>query len=383
MPAENSARLIAGVPARNNALFHRIRFKAGDPAAWMSLPDGSEVLLIRDIESDRARREVSVDRVCVPADFTPVTGLSGDRETATAQAVAECLYRSGARSVVVDRSTPHVYVHHLARAGIEVDYDEEFGVADRRAKDQAELEALRTAQADTERAMEMACRTIARAEVDPTGILLHEGEPLTSERVQVMIDVRLLELGYLNPGSIVAGGPDASDCHFTGAGPLRTGQPVIVDIYPRSKATRYNGDCTRTVVHGTIPPDVERMHAVVRQAKAAGIAAIRAGVTGESVHQATIEVITAHGYATGMPPDDASPDFCGMVHGTGHGVGLDVHEPPLLDFKGPVLVEGDVLTVEPGLYGASFGGIRIEDMVAVTADGSDNFNSLPEGLDWR
>ena len=382
MPDKNTARLIAGIPSQNNALFHRIRFKAGDPAAWMALPDGTEALLIRDIESDRARRDVDVDSVCIPADYEPETGLSGDRETATAQAVAECLHRSGADRVVVDRSTPHVYTHHLALLGLDVVYDEDLGVLERRSKDGSELDALRSAQAATERAMELACRTIGRAEVGPDGILLHDGEPLTSERVKVMIDVKLLELGYACPGSIVAGGPDGADCHFTGAGPLRTGEPVIVDIYPQSKTTRYNGDCTRTVVNGTVSPELERMHAVVREAKAAGISAVRAGVTGESVHQATIDVIIANGYATGLPPADAPADFCGMVHGTGHGVGLDVHEPPLLDFKGPLLVEGDVLTVEPGLYGSAIGGIRIEDMVAVTAEGCENFNSLPEGLDW-
>ena len=100
------------------------------------------------------------------------------------------------------------------------------------------------------------------------------------------------------------------------------------------------------------------------------------------MHQATIDVVIGHGHPAGLPPADAGPDFCGMVHGTGHGVGLDVHEPPLLDFKGPALVVGDVLTVEPGLYGTRHGGIRIEDMVAVTADGCENFNRLPEGLEW-
>ena len=375
-------RLIAGVPSQSNALYHRIRFKAGDPAAWIGRADGTTLLMIRDIEADRARREAHADEVCVPADHQPEGGLSGDRETATAQAVAECLRSMSASEVVVDRSTPNIYIHHLHEAGITVLYDEAFGVAERRAKDDQELEALRTAQRDTETAMRMACELIGSAGVNASGELEVDGAPLTSERVRVMIDVTLLELGYDNPGSIVAGGPAAADCHFMGTGVLRTGEPVIVDIYPRSKSTRYNGDCTRTVVNGAIDPELARMHSVVKEAKAAGIASIRAGVTGESVHQATIDVIIGHGHPAGLPPADAGPDFCGMVHGTGHGVGLDVHEPPLLDFKGPELVVGDVLTVEPGLYGTRYGGIRIEDMVAVTVDGCENFNHLHEGLQW-
>jgi Xaa-Pro aminopeptidase len=72
-----------------------------------------------------------------------------------------------------------------------------------------------------------------------------------------------------------------------------------------------------------------------------------------------------------------------MTHGTGHGIGLDVHEPPLLDLKGPVLVTGDALTVEPGLYGRAHGGVRVEDMVIVGVDGATNLNTLFEGLSWR
>jgi Xaa-Pro aminopeptidase len=71
-----------------------------------------------------------------------------------------------------------------------------------------------------------------------------------------------------------------------------------------------------------------------------------------------------------------------MTHGTGHGLGLDVHEPPLLDFGGPPLLAGEVLTVEPGLYLPGVGGVRVEDMVVVTEAGFENFNRLPETLDW-
>ena len=382
MKEDTFAQLIGGVPSENTALFHRIRFSAGDPAAWIRKPDGESLLLIRDIEADRARREASVDHVEVPADHSPPGGLSGDRATATAQATAECL-RSLAPDVVrVDRSTPFIYIHELREAGLEVSYDPDLGVTDRRSKSPDELSALRTAQEDTERVMEEVLHLIASARPDVDGVLHAGGSKLTSERVRQQIDQSLLTLGYDNPGSIVAGGSQAADCHAHGTGELRTSEPVIIDIFPHSKRTRYHGDCTRTVVNGEIPEAVLEMHAAVVEAKAAGIAAIRPGVTGEAVHRATIDVIQACGYHTGLPPEGADPEWCGMVHGTGHGVGLLVHEPPLLDFKGPALVEGDVLTVEPGLYSCARGGIRVEDMVAVTSDGCLNFNRLPEGLSW-
>jgi Xaa-Pro aminopeptidase len=382
-----TARLIAGIPATNKSLFHAVRFNVGDPAACIDfLRDGGpphRVFICRDIEMDRARRQARADAVACPRDFEPHGGLSGDRETATAQAVAECLRRRGIDRVEADRTLPLVFAEHVRRAGIAVEYDPQLGVMSRRTKDAQEVEWLAAAQRATEDAMRMACETVARAVPDRNGVLMHEGERLTAERLRFMIDVHLLRAGFQNPPSIVACGPQGADCHEHGHGDLRTGEPVIVDIFPRCMGTLFNGDCTRTVVNGEPHPEVRRMHAAVAEAKRAAIAKVRAGVTGEDVHRETLRVIHAHGFPSGMPPADAPDTWCGMTHGTGHGIGLDVHEPPLLDFKGPTLVAGDAVTVEPGLYGRAHGGLRIEDMVVAEEGGCRNLTSLFEGLDWR
>ena len=190
-------------------------------------------------------------------------------------------------------------------------------------------------------------------------------------------------MGYQNVPSIVAGKKDGGDCHNYGSGPLYTGEPIIIDVFPMNKTSLYNGDCTRTVVHGKIDAVYVKMLEAVRAAKAAATATIRAGVDGETVHRATIAALEAYGYgyaAPGTPEADSQPR---LTHGTGHGLGLSIHEPPLLDFKGPKLVVGDVVSVEPGLYDKRLGGIRIEDIVAVTEDGCVNLGSpLPETLDW-
>jgi len=382
---EPHATIMAGIPAHNMALYHRIRFAVGDPAALIELrADGRSkaTLILRDIEMDRARAHARADQIACPAHFAPECGLSGDRETATAQAAAEFLRRQGLTRVTADRSLPLIFVHALSEAGISVVCDLDLGVSTRRAKDAEEIEHLRTSQQMTEQAMEMACTLVGRARADRQGALQWEGTPLTSERVRAAIDVFLLERGYTNPTSIVAGGPSGADCHFHGAGQLYTGQPVIVDIFPQNRDTLYYGDCTRTVVHGEVSDTLARMRDAVAAAKAAGIAAIRAGVSGEDVHQATIAPIKEHGFEFGLPADDAPPSYCAMVHGTGHGVGLEVHEPPLLDRGGPALVVGDAVTVEPGLYCKAIGGLRLEDLVIVTEEGCENLNRLPEQLTW-
>ncbi len=381
-----TAMVMAGIPESNNALYHRIRFLVGDPAALVELPGeghaGQSVLILRDIEMGRARRHARADRVACPADFTPEGGLSGDRETATAQATAECLRRAGITHAVADRTMPLIFAHHLTEAGIEVRCDLDLGVRQRRAKDDREVEHIQHAQQVTEGAIRLACEMVARADARSGGVLTVDGQPLTAERVRAAVDVWLLGQGFSNPTSIIAPGPMGADCHNAGSGEIRTGQPVIVDIFPRDRETRYNGDCTRTVVHGDVPDQLVAMHAAVVDARARGIAALRAGVTGEAVHRATIGAVTDAGFSVGLPPDDAPDSYCAMTHGTGHGLGLEVHEPPLLDFGGPELVAGDVITIEPGIYTKTLGGVRVEDLLLVTEEGSRSFNRLPDGLSW-
>jgi Xaa-Pro aminopeptidase len=378
-----AATVMAGIPAINLSLFRSIRFKVGDPAALIALQaaDGSteRILIIRDIEMERAKRHARADRVHCPADFEPAGGLSGDRETATAQSVAQCLVSRGIKIVRADRSLPLIFAHFISKAGIALECDTEMGVLERRSKDTQELDWLREAQRATEGAMKLACETVARAKAAGDGTLVHEGSTLTAERLRAIIDIHLLTNGYENPESIVACGAQGADCHDHGHGALRTGEPVIVDIFPRNRKTLYNGDMTRTVVHGAIPPEVARMHAAVVEAKRSAIAAVRAGVTGQSVHEATLAALALRGFGAGQP---AQAGVAVISHGTGHGIGLEVHEPPLLAMKGPPLVVGDVLTVEPGLYALGIGGIRVEDMVAVTKSGCENFNSLQESLVW-
>jgi Xaa-Pro aminopeptidase len=374
--------LLAGIPSANDTLFHAIRFSAGDPAALIE-GGGERLLIIRDIEMGRAKAHARADRVACPADFKPDGGLSGDRETATAQATAEAVRQSGAAAVRSDRTLPLSFVAALEEAGIEVEYDADLGVGQRRSKDEEELEALRAAQAATQAAIAMACETIANAAAGSDGLLHHDGDVLTSERVRRMIDVFLLDLDYVNPSSIVAGGPQGGDCHNTGFGALRTGEPIIIDVFPRSKTTKYNGDCTRMVVHGAIHPTIERMHAAVLAAKIAGESIAKAGITGQALHEATIAVIASHNFEIGLPAADDDAGRIAMVHGTGHGVGLAVHEPPLLDMGGPPLVAGDVITIEPGLYSPATGGLRLEDMVVVTDSGCEDLGTgLQLGMSW-
>ncbi len=376
--------VLAGIPAKNSTLYHRIRFLAPDATVFIEHDDGTTTLLVRDIEMDRARKLENIDHIHCAVDFTPTGGLSGDRDTALAQAAAECLRQNSITEITVERTLPYLYAHHIQEAGISIDYSEDFGVMERRVKDEQEINWLRHAQKVTGDAVEYACRLIANAKANPDGILQHDGTILTSEFVRSLITGFLIDRNFSNPhDSIVVTLPDVADCHHFGSGPLKADQPVIVDIFPMDNITRYCGDMTRTVVNGEASDEFKRMHAAVQAAKAAGCEALKAGTTGEAVHKATIKAIEQHGYSEklGDARNDQTEPY--MRHGTGHGIGLEVHEPILLAYGGGEIHAGEIFTIEPGLYSATLGGVRIEDMVLTTETGHQILSPLHEGYDWN
>ncbi len=374
-----NARILAGIADTNASLFRRLRVPLGDPAAWIETDQGT-IAIVRDLEMDRVRQRSTADTVTCPSKYAPANGLDPDRETATAQAVAELLRQNQISSIVADRSLPFIYAWHLQDAGIQIAYDAELGVRDRRAKSDEEIESLARAQSVTEQVMRQICETIAGADASADGTLTASGEALTSDRVRNLAAMEFMKRGFsMSHGAIVATAPQVADCHHAGDGPLRTGVPVIVDLFPRDESTRYWGDCTRCVVHGQASDTVIAMHQAVVKAKAAAEALLTTGNTADQIHQAAENVLREHGYPVSRGEITDHPS---IQHGTGHGIGLDLHEPILLDFGGGEVLCGEVFTVEPGLYGRNDGGVRVEDMLVVTDDGPRNLNQLPDGLDW-
>ncbi|MCC9602966.1 aminopeptidase P family protein [Stieleria sp. JC731] len=374
-----NAKLFAGIAEKNPTLFRRLRVGLGDPAAWIEMPS-QQFAIVRDLEMHRVRENSDAAQVFCPADFAPANGLDADRETATAQALAQFCVKEGLQSVTVDRTFPFIFAWHLSQQGINVDYDKDLGVVDRRQKTEQEIHWLAEAQSVTESVMRQICETIASADVLGDGTLASQGESLTSEVVRSMAAREFMQRGYsMSHGAIIAMAPQVADCHHAGSGALKTNTPIIVDLFPTNNQTRYCGDCTRTVVNGQPSETVKRMHAAVVAAKAAATAALVPGSSGDAVHKATDRALMAAGYKTSRGTITDEPS---IQHGTGHGIGLEVHEPILLDHGGGELLEREVFTIEPGLYGRLEGGVRVEDMLVVRPGQPENLNRLHEGLDW-
>ncbi len=168
------------------------------------------------------------------------------------------------------------------------------------------------------------------------------------------------EVGFV----IVGSGPNgASPHHSLSDRVIRAGDPVVVDI-GGVLASGYRSDCTRTYVVGEPDPDFLALYGVLQAAQRTGVAAVRPGVTAGSVDAATRTPIDAAGYGEAF------------THRTGHGIGLDGHEPPWVLAGDPTVLEpGMAFSVEPGIYLDGRFGARIEDIVLVTADGVEPVNT--------
>jgi Xaa-Pro aminopeptidase len=172
--------------------------------------------------------------------------------------------------------------------------------------------------------------------------------------------------------TIIAGGLQAADPHARGTGPLAANAPIVIDIFPRSKSSRYFADMTRTVLKGEAALEVKEIYEAVCLAQAEGLRAVRAGASGKEVHSRVSEVFRDQGY----PETEGQ----GFTHSTGHGVGLDVHEKPSLSEAGETLEINHVVTVEPGLYYPDIGGVRMEDLLVVKKNRSENLTHFEKKL---
>lgn len=235
------------------------------------------------------------------------------------------------------------------------------------------VESQRAAEAGLARAIEV----LRESEPDRERRLIWEGSVLTSERLRSEIDVAMVRRGMLVTGTICAGGPQGAQPHNLGSGPLYADHPIVMDIFPRSAATGYWGDLTRTVVRGRASDLVKRAYDAVLAARELGKSLVRAGADPAEIHLAAARSMESAGFRTGRNGD---ADF-GFFHGLGHGVGLDIHEAPRLSPRNHrPLSGGEIVTVEPGLYYPEWGGIRLEDLMYVEREG--NARCLTEAPDF-
>ncbi len=379
---EGQNLLVIGAPEHDADAYHLSGFLAPDAVICLRVA-GKRYLAVSSLEYGRATKEAPVDELLSNEELG-IIDLARELKSgarAYAVAVANLLDELGASNspVVVPAHFGVVYADELRARGITLTPDGKLFDSLRRAKTEEEISNIERTQNAVEAACAHAVGILQESGVEDDGTLQWHGATLTSELLRSEIDVELLRRGCSADGTIVAGGPQAADPHERGHGPLKAGESIIVDIFPVDLSTRFYSDMTRTFVKGEPNEGLQEMYDAVLESQEAALSMIRAGVNGRDVHRKVADILHEAGYKTNVHDQEkGKPLTEGFFHGTGHGVGLEIHEAPSLSLADDELIPGDVISVEPGVYDPKVGGVRIEDLVVVTEDGCRNLTTFPK-----
>lgn len=354
-------------------MLYATKFWAGDPFIFLQ-QNGKRTIVLSDLEMGRGRRTAKVD------EFVSFNQLEREVQGSSKQAppfekvVAHFLRKRGVKSATVPPNFALGYARELAKDNVDLAMADGLFWPARDAKTDGELKligrALRITETGLKRAME-----VLKASKPKGKTLSWSGKTLTSELLRAEIDTAMLRAGGTPTNTIVAGGDQACDPHERGHGPLCANSLIILDIFPRDAQTGYWGDMTRTVVRGRASEAQRELWQTVKDGQELALREIKDGVDGMKIHKAIQALFKKRGY----PTEVRKGVNVGFFHGTGHGIGLDIHEHPRL--QKVVLKERQVVTVEPGLYYPGLGGVRHEDVVVVTKTGCKILSKFPKPLE--
>ncbi len=353
------------------------RFNAFDPYLAFSV-DGRRIAVIPSTEYGRMAKESVFDEILL---FNEVSEGAASRFKLPKgklpglhQMVLHLAELHDIPNFQVSSRFPLGMARKLRESGMTLDIANGSGLfPERQIKTPAEVEALRNGNKASAAGFRVVAKTLAESKIR-NGKLVHGGSVLTSERLRALISHAALDAGALATHTIVSPGDQAVDNHCVGHGPIHAGELIVVDIFPRRIEDGYWGDMTRTYLKGKASDAQRRLVRTVKKAHQLAIEAIKPGVTGGKVHDAVQAFFDREGYETVR--ESRKPK--GFFHALGHGVGLEIHEEPVLRSKATCkLRKGMVVTVEPGLYYEGLGGCRIEDMVHVVPGGCELISKAP------
>lgn len=362
---------------------HATGLEASDPFVWCEGVDGKTHILTSSLEIDHATRDATVDHVHDYRTIAEGAKNAGVEKITISTLIAHHL--KGAEEVQVPAEFPLHLAQALQAEGMKITPMPAPFFNARTQKTPEEVEKLRVAQRTNEQGMKKAIDILQNAEIARNKDLLWQNKPLTSEILQAEMNAEIVRHGGIgfNAGSpIAAGGVQGADPHERGHGVLKAGEFIVIDTFPRHK-NGFNGDMTRTFFKGEMSGWHQDMFNAVKEAQALCLSMIKEGVNGADIQKAAENFFLKQGYKTGV---DSQGRYYGFFHGIGHGVGLEVHDFPqgTLSSRACTLKAGMVTSVEPGLYypkghygEGEYGGVRIEDVVAVTKGGYDSMNTLP------
>lgn len=372
---KNENILIIAASEHDANLYYAARFIAPDPFCFFQIR-GKKHLLMSDLEVDRARSQADVDQIHSLSHLAKAYEKKHGKRGRYLDLIEAFAKERGANVFTVPGNFPIEFSDPLRRRGFNITFRSEPFFEARTVKTKEEIKAITHAIRCTEKAVQAAIHAIRKSAIKRGRLYLH-GEVLTAEKIKKIINVGLMEMDCIASHSIVACGLQGVDPHNEGSGPLYANQSIIMDIFPRHAGTRYYADLTRTVVRGKASPKLKKMFQAVKDGQDYAFKRIRAGADGSKIHKGIMEQFERLGFTTGVQ----NGRMQGFFHGTGHGLGLEIHEPPRISLGKDILKAGQVVTVEPGLYYEDAGGVRLEDDVVVTKTGCINLMRIPKILE--
>jgi Xaa-Pro aminopeptidase len=373
----DQAILIIAASEHDSNLYWASGFLAPDAFVYLQV-GGRKLLVMSDLELDRAKLEARADEVLSYAAYEARARqrVADGQHPTLIDVLTLVLEEHGVTEVLVPSAFPVEHADRLRERGIRVTWKRDPFFEDRVVKRADEVAAIEATQRATERGVAKALDILRQSDIRGDR-LYSQGEVLTVEALRRVIHLSLMEDECLGQHTIVATGVQGVDPHNKGAGPILPHQSLVLDVFPRSTRTLYYADMTRTVVRGRASDALKRMYDAVLAAQLRGIELCADGADGGAVHREVNAVLERAGFETGM----VDGRMQGFFHGTGHGVGLDIHEPPRVSKLGNPLRTGHVVTVEPGLYYPRWGAVRIEDMVLIEPGGCRNLTTFPKTLE--
>ena len=371
---KNETRLIVAASDQDANMLYATKFWAPDPFIFLQ-QKGKRTLVLSDLEIDRGRQQAEADEFVAFSKLEREVQGKSKQAPAYEKVLAYFLRKRGVRSTIVPANFPLGYARKLNRYKIRLEPTNGLFWPQREAKTEEEIQKVSRALRITETGLARAVEVLKASKIRKGKRLCWSGKTLTSEILRAEIDSAILRAGGNPNGTIVAGGDQACDPHERGSGPLSADSLIILDVFPRDAKTGYFGDITRTVVRGHAREAQRQLWETVKAGQALALKRIKAGVDGFSIHKAIQDFFTKRGYRTEVRKGRQ----VGFFHGTGHGLGLEIHEYPRL--QKVTLKDRQVLTVEPGLYYPGLGGVRHEDVVMVSKDGHWKLSRFPKQLE--
>jgi len=352
--------------ARNADLVYGSNFIVGDPVIFIDRGD-KKFLVLNDLEVDRGKKDSSVDEVISISKYTEKLNSTEDKMF---QIVTLVLDDLNIKKIEVSDSFGAFYYKKLVDNGYDISIIRGSNYPSRIVKTEEQKNKIKYVMSELDRALRKVTSILSEATIEGE-FIKYKGEFLTSEYIKEVINIELLRKNIFSESIIIASGKQTVDPHNVGSGRLYANTPIIMDIFPRSHDSLYFGDQTRTFLKGKATEEQKKLYNTVFEGQKLGIEMLKEGVNGMDIHNSIMDYFNSQGFETGL----IDGRMQGFFHGTGHGVGLEIHEAPRISGNiDAIMKEGYVVTIEPGLYYKDLGGVRIEDTLWVTKDGYENLS---------